>query len=152
MILLPQAKNGEYRMVHLNKDAVAAVASLLDGSEHRPTEKLFQDITGDRVSVAFYRACYKTGIEDFRFRALRRTAARWFRMKGTDIHTVAQLLGYKDPGMAIRYQHLSGQFLSDAVRRLEGVLRDLRYKNRYGPLNCWRPLVDDFRNWVMQAA
>ena len=37
-------------------------------------------------------------------------------MKSTDIDTVAQLPGDKDWKMAARYQHLSGQFLADAVR------------------------------------
>jgi hypothetical protein len=50
-------------------------------------------------------------------------------MRGADIHTVAQLLGHKDLRMAARYQHLSGQFLSDAVKRLEGVFGDLRYQD-----------------------
>ena len=128
MILLPQTKNGDGRIVYLNKDAVTAIASLLNGSEHKPTEKLFQGITGDQVSVAFHRACRNAKIEDFRFHDLRHTAASWFRMKGADIHTVAQLLGHKDLRMAARYQHLSGQFLSDAVRRMEGVFGDLRYQ------------------------
>ena len=43
----------------------------------------------------------------FRFHDLRHTAASWLRMKGADIHTVAQLLGHKDLRMAARYQHLS---------------------------------------------
>ena len=40
-------------------------------------------------------------------------------MQGADIHTVAQLLGHKDLRMAARYQHLSPEFLSDAVNRLD---------------------------------
>jgi hypothetical protein len=58
-------------------------------------------------------------IADFRFHDLRHTAASWLRMKGADIHTVAQLLGHKDLRMASRYQHLSPAFLSDAVNRLD---------------------------------
>jgi hypothetical protein len=52
----------------------------------------------------------------------------WLRMKGADIHTVAQLLGHKDLRMAARYQHLSAQFLADAVRGLDGVFGNLRYQ------------------------
>jgi hypothetical protein len=46
-------------------------------------------------------------------------------MSGADIHTVAQLLGHKDLRMAARYQHLSPAFLSDAVRKLDGVFGEL---------------------------
>ena len=42
-------------------------------------------------------------------------------MQGADIHTVATLLGHKDLRMAARYQHLSSDFMSAAVARLEAV-------------------------------
>jgi integrase len=71
------------------------------------------------VSVAFSRLCGRLKIENFRFHDLRHTAASWLRMKGADIHTVAQLLGHKDLRMAARYQHLSPTFLADAVSRLD---------------------------------
>ena len=66
-------------------------------------------------------ACIGVGIEDFRSHDLRHTAASWLRMAGADIHTVAQLLGHKDLRMAARYQHLSPQFLADAVGKLDEV-------------------------------
>jgi site-specific recombinase XerD len=40
-------------------------------------------------------------------------------MQGADIHVVAELLGHKDLRMARRYQHLSPEFLADAVGRLD---------------------------------
>ena len=65
--------------------------------------------------------CRRLGIEDFHFHDLRHTAASWLRMQGADIHTVAQLLGHKDLRMATRYQHLSPEFLSVAVGRLDSI-------------------------------
>jgi hypothetical protein len=47
------------------------------------------------------------------------------RMQGADIHTVAQLLGHKDLRMAARYQHLSAEFLADAIGRLDVAFGDL---------------------------
>ncbi|HUK74115.1 MAG TPA: tyrosine-type recombinase/integrase, partial [Candidatus Bathyarchaeia archaeon] len=82
---------------------------------------LFGDCTPEQVSVGFARLCRTLKIEDFRFHDLRHTAASWLRMKGADIHTVAQLLGHKDLRMAARYQHLSPAFLADAVSRLDRV-------------------------------
>jgi len=42
-------------------------------------------------------------------------------MSGIDIHAVASLLGHKDLRMTARYSHLSPEFLSVAVARLDGV-------------------------------
>jgi integrase len=127
-LMLPQTKNGEGRIVYLNQIAVASIESLPSSENWRTTDRLFPDIGPDQISVAFGRVCKKVGIEDFSFHDLRHTAASWMRMKGADIHTVAQLLGHKDLRMAARYQHLSPQFLSEAVRTLDGVFGDLRYQ------------------------
>ena len=118
-ILLPQTKNGDGRIVYLNKSALAAVRSLPFDTETRPTDRLFSAVTPEQVSVAFARLCRTLKIEDFRFHDLRHTAASWLRMQGADIHTVAQLLGHKDLRMAARYQHLSPAFLAEAVARLD---------------------------------
>jgi integrase len=122
-ILLPQTKNGEGRIVYLNAAAVAAIGSLPAGAG---TARLFPGLTGGQVTMSFKRACRAVGIEDFRFHDLRHTAASWLRMSGSDIHTVASLLGHKDLRMAARYQHLSPEFLSEAVTRLDGVFGPLR--------------------------
>lgn len=118
-ILLPQTKNGEGRIVYLNRVACDALDSLPGG---RPTDLVFsaqQGVTPEAVSMAFARACRTVGIEDFRLHDLRHTAASWLRMQGADIHTVAQLLGHKDLRMAARYQHLSPAFLAEAVAKLD---------------------------------
>jgi integrase len=120
-IMLPQTKNGEGRIVHLNLSAVAALASMVRSPDTTTTDPVFPGITRDQVSVAFGRLCRKQKILDFRFHDLRHTAASWLRMKGADIHTVAQLLGHKDLRMAARYQHLAPKFLAEAVATLDGV-------------------------------
>jgi integrase len=126
-IMLPQTKNGEGRMVYLNVAALHALGGVPRSPNSCATDLLFSNITGPQVSVAFARLCRTMKIADFRFHDLRHTAASWLRMKGADIHTVAQLLGHKDLRMAARYQHLSPAFLADAVRSLDGVFGDLRY-------------------------
>jgi integrase len=73
------------------------------------------------VTEAFRRLCKNLKIEDFKFHDLRHTAASWMRMSGADIHTVATLLGHKHLTMAKRYQHLSPDFLAEAVGRLDKV-------------------------------
>lgn len=118
-ILLTQTKNGEGRIVYLNQLALRAIESLPVNEKTKPTDVLFPKLQPEWVSVAFLRACRALAISDFRFHDLRHTAASWLRMKGADIHTVAQLLGHKDLRMAARYQHLSPEFLSDAVNKLD---------------------------------
>lgn len=117
-ILLPQTKNGEGRIVYLNRLALAAIQSL---PISKPTQPLFQSLKPEWVSVAFVRLCREVGIADFHFHDLRHTSASWLRMQGADIHTVAQLLGHKDLRMAARYQHLSPRFLADAVGKLDSA-------------------------------
>jgi integrase len=118
-IMLPQTKNGDGRIVYLNASAILVLRSQTESEAVPPTERLFCGVTPEQVSVHFVRVCRRLKIADFRFHDLRHTAASWLRMKGADIHTVAQLLGHKDLRMASRYQHLSPAFLSDAVNRLD---------------------------------
>jgi integrase len=131
-ILLPQTKNGEGRIVYLNNSAVAALRSVRFSAEANATGLVFAGVSPEQVSVAFSRLCRTLKIADSRFHDLRHTAASWLRMKGADIHTVAQLLGHKDLRMAARYQHLSPLFLADAVARLDTA---------YGPLSLAEPQV-----------
>ena len=124
-VLLPQTKNGDGRIVYLNKMAVAALQSVLPQDKPQSMHRPFGEFTPAHVSVTFSRVCARLGILDFRFHDLRHTAASWLRMQGADIHTVALLLGHKDLRMAARYQHLSPTFLADAVNRLDTAYGEL---------------------------
>jgi integrase len=128
-LMLPQTKNGEGRVVHLNRCAQDALRFLPVKADGKPTDRFLSEVTPEQVSVAFQRACRKVGIPDFHFHDLRHTAASWLRMSGADIHTVAQLLGHRDLRMAARYQHLSPAFLAEAVGRLDVVFGNLRYRD-----------------------
>lgn len=127
-LMLPQTKNGEGRIVHLNRCALDALRSAPIKAGAESTDRLFTDVTPEQVSVAFQRATRAVKVADFHFHDLRHTAASWLRMSGADIHTVAQLLGHKDLRMAARYQHLSPAFLAEAVGRLDAVFGTLRYQ------------------------
>lgn len=120
-IVLPQTKNGDGRIVYLNASALAALSAVPRPPQAKANSPIFTGITPEQVSVAFARLCRSQGVEDFRFHDLRHTAASWLRMRGADIHTVAQLLGHKDLRMAARYQHLSPGYLAEAVAALDDV-------------------------------
>jgi integrase len=117
-IILPQTKNGDGRVVYLNKLARTVFSAMKRG---QPTEILFPVTTPENVSVAFKRLCDDVKLDDFHFHDLRHTAASWLRMQGADIHSVATLLGHKDLRMAIRYQHLNADHLSKTVALMDKV-------------------------------
>jgi integrase len=122
-IMLPQTKNGDGRIVHLNRLAVKVLKAQSDDGA-RAGDKVFplsNEWTADNLSKGFVAVCRRLEIEDFSFHDLRHTAASWMRMQGADIHTVALLLGHRDLRMAQRYQHLSGDHLSAAVGRLDSI-------------------------------
>jgi hypothetical protein len=50
-------------------------------------------------------------------------------MTGTDIHTIAVMLGQKDIRMAMRYSHLSSDFLAANAKQLDGVFSSLLQLN-----------------------
>jgi integrase len=129
-IMLPQTKNGDGRIVYLNEMAAQVFRSVGWNEDTKPGDKIFSAWTPMAVTHAFNRLCQKMKIMDFRFHDLRHTAASWMRMSGADIHTVAQLLGHKNLRMAARYQHLSPQFLADAVGKLDAVFGGENGKER----------------------
>lgn len=129
-LILPQTKNGDNRVVYLNRLAQTVLRALPISN---PTGKLFADLGPEQVSVTFGQACRKAGVADFRFHDLRHTAASWLRMAGADTHTVPELLGHKDLRIAARYHHLSPTFLAEAVGRLDSVFGDLRYPGVTAP-------------------
>ncbi len=125
-LMLAQTKNGEGRIVHLNGYARQAVLS--QWSENvRATDRVFRladDCTADNISKGLVSAADRAGIADFHFHDLRHQAATMLRLQGADIHTVAQVLGHKDLRMAMRYQHLSPEYLGTAMNRLDTVFAE----------------------------
>jgi len=73
-VLLPQTKNGEGRIVYLNKLAQKVFNDQI-ARESRAAGHVFANASGPKVSVAFRRAAKAAKIEDFRFHDLRHTAA-----------------------------------------------------------------------------
>lgn len=124
--MLPQTKNGEGRIVHLNGYATQAILSQWS-EDVRPTDRVFRladDCTADNISKGLVATAKRTGIADFHFHDLRHQAATMLRLNGADIHTVAMVLGHKDLRMAMRYQHLSPEFLGAAMNRLDTVFSE----------------------------
>jgi len=122
-LMLPQTKNGDSRIVHVNGYARQAILSQWN-ADVRPVDRVFKladDCTADNISKGFVSAAKRAGIPDLHFHDTRHIAASLLRLQGADIHTVATILGHKDLRMAMRYQHLSPEYLGAAMNRLDSV-------------------------------
>lgn len=144
-VCLPQTKNGDGRVIHLNDMAAMVFDSVGWNEETKPGDRVFAAWTPDQVSMAFVRVCRGLKIENFHFHDLRHTAASWMRMRGADTHTVGQILGHRDARSAARYQHLSAEFLADAVGKLDAVFGPKSVENggkRYQDVTAQLALTD----------
>ncbi len=63
----------------------------------------------------------RAGIEDFRFRDLRRTFGSHMVMHGRSLRPVRQSMGQKDIKMTMRYSHLSPEYVQQAIERLDSL-------------------------------
>ena len=125
-LMLAQTKNGDGRIVHLNGYARQAILSQWS-EDVRATDRVFRladDCTPDNISKGFVAAAKRAGLEDLHFHDTRHIAASLLRLHGADIHTVATVLGHKDLRMAMRYQHLSPEYLGVAMNRLDSVFSE----------------------------
>ena len=118
LLLLPQTKNNEGRVIWLNDLALKVIDSLPKNG-HKSTDRVFDGRSPEDVSLSFLRACRRAGVENFRLHDLRHTCASWLAMQGADIHLVAEMLGHRDLRMAKRYRHLNPAFLQGAARTLD---------------------------------
>ena len=65
-IMLPQTKNGEGRIVYLNKLAQQALGAV-ESEGVKPTDRVFNEsqMVGDYVTQTFAKSCREVGIVDF---------------------------------------------------------------------------------------
>lgn len=129
MLRIQKTKNGESVVVHLNEIGLMGLLMAATHFGKGQIGRVFPDVTEDMVSMAFRRACKQAKIENCRFHDLRHTTASWLRMSGSDIHSVAQMLGHKDLRMTMRYSHLSDEFLATSAHQLDGVFSSLLQLN-----------------------
>ena len=120
VILVEGTKNGEVRKIPMNQKLTAALES---GKKTSKGDYVFSDNGkpyGD-VKTGWWTALKKAGIENFRFHDLRHTFGSRLGMKGTDIKTIAELMGHKDIKMTQRYSHPTPEHKKRAVEMLDGV-------------------------------
>jgi len=113
-------KSGRARHIPIN----ATLEALLEARREKaaPASPLVFDLAG-RQTRTFWRA-FKDAAEtaklgDLRFHDLRHTFASWLVQGGTDLYSVATLLGHASLAMTARYSHLKPDHLRGAVARAE---------------------------------
>lgn len=119
-LFIPESKSGKSRHVPLNAVALAAFKEL-----HRQTggsNPIFASRNG-RNSLKgprhwFDDAVSEAGVRDFTWHDLRHTFASRLVMTGTDLRTVAELMGHRTIQMTMRYAHLAPEHKQAAVDRL----------------------------------
>jgi integrase len=110
-LLIPITKNGESRVIPLSLKVVELFKSL----SYLPNDTLF-DVTPHAVTIAFGRACKRSGLEDLHFHDLRHEAISRFFEQNLSLPEVATISGHKTWTMLRRYTHLSAEKIASKLR------------------------------------
>ncbi|MFM0257118.1 site-specific integrase [Paraburkholderia sediminicola] len=103
---LPITKNGKARTVPLSSKAVEVLSAMPRLGKH-----VFP-ITRLVVDSAWWRACKRAGIEDFRFHDLRHMATTRLAKKLPNVIELSHVTGHSNPKMLARYYHTTPQELA----------------------------------------
>jgi integrase len=117
---LEHTKTSTPRRVPLSTTAVDTIRELLE-RPRPPSRHLFCKLDGTRIGnpkKAFWGACNRAGIEDFRFHDLRHTFASWWVQEGGDLYRLSRVLGHSTLQMTARYGHLRTDDLHDELQRV----------------------------------
>ncbi len=123
-IYLHKTKTNEGRQIPINDTLNSLFQSL---PRHIKSDYVFCDKDGrpyKEVKRSFKTALQRACIEGFRLHDTRHTFASRLVMRGAGLKAVQELLGHKDIKMTLRYSHLSEDFKKDAVKLLDGDLKD----------------------------
>jgi integrase/recombinase XerD len=114
-------KTNTPRRVPLSAKAMETIRELLEQRSRPRSSYLFCKADGRRSGnpkKAFWGACRRAGIEDFRFHDLRHTFASWWVQGGGDLYRLSRVLGHTTLQMSARYGHLRTDDLHDELERV----------------------------------
>lgn len=110
-IRIPTSKNGDPRVIPINKN----MANIIKSLPRQESGKVFPS--------HYYSAwCYvrkKMGLENFTYHDLRHTCASWLAMSGVDMFTLRDILGHKNVSTTNRYSHVANASKVAAMSKLD---------------------------------
>lgn len=121
---VPSSKNGGYRLIALNAEALDVLGSL-ERLENNPF--IFPSPVTGRPSPSLHfpwcRIRKRAGLSDVRLHDLRHSFASFLVNTGISLYVVQSLLGHTQLRTTQRYAHLSDQTLFDAADTIGSVVR-----------------------------
>lgn len=117
-ITVEKTKNNKNRNIPINNllKPILECGKLVTRSEYVFVNRQGQPYTD--VKTAWWAALKRAGIEDFHFHDLRHTFGTRLGEAGTDIKTIAELMGHSDINMSGKYMHPSPEHKKQAVEML----------------------------------
>ena len=119
VIDVTNTKSGKDRIIPMNEIVRFELLRLKGLADTGP---IFVSMKTGRALVeikkGFTAACKDAGIEDLHFHDLRHTFGTRLGEKGTDVFTIARLMGHSDLRMTARYTHATDRNLRRAVESL----------------------------------
>jgi len=112
-----ETKNGDRRVVRMNKTLKALLASLprpINGDTH-----VFPQRDPLVLTRNFARLVRRLGMKDLKFHDLRHDVASRLTMNHVGQRAVVEVLGHRDPRMTMRYQHLAPDHMRDVMEVLD---------------------------------
>jgi integrase len=122
-LLVPRAKSGRPRSIHLNSAAVELLKSIprVDGNPY-----IFPSPVTGRPSPSlhfpWFRIRDRAGLLDVRLHDLRHSFASFLVNQGVSLYVVQGLLGHTQARTTQRYAHLANDTLSDAAEVIRNVV------------------------------
>jgi integrase len=122
-LLVPRAKSGRPRSIHLNSAALELLSSIsrTEGNPHI----LPSPVTGrpsPSLHFPWFRIRERAGLFDIRLHDLRHSFASFLVNQGVSLYVVQGLLGHTQARTTQRYAHLASDTLSDAAEMIRNVV------------------------------
>jgi site-specific recombinase XerD len=120
---LKKTKNGHERTVHLNQDAIDAIASLKLPGQRMRGRVFPREGSKDRFdNRSWFVPCLEeANITGYLWHGNRHTFCSWLAMAGASTKEVQEAAGHKTITMAARYSHLSPAHRLSVVERITGA-------------------------------